>query len=84
MHDSASFLEAGCLGSWGLEPSDPDVGTGLLGKVSTGNSDGEFLDDGILDGHKNAHDDRKEHHYEHQNAMDNLFFNNFEPPNLSA
>ncbi len=66
-----------------VQPSDANVGTGFLRNVSPSDSDGKLLNDRVLDGHKDAHDERNEHHDDHEDAMDNLFFNNFEPPNLS-
>ena len=67
-----------------IQASDPDVCASFGGKVSACDPDGKLLDDRILDADKDGHDGREEHHYQHKDTMDNLFFNNFEPPNYSS
>ena len=45
-----------------IEPSDLHVGSGDGGYVTSCNSDSKLLDDGILNAHKDTHDERKYHH----------------------
>ena len=58
-----------------------DVGTSFFRKISTSKTHRKLLNDRVLYGNKEACDDGQQHHNHNQNAMDNLFFNNFDPPN---
>ena len=70
---------------WGdVQPSNLDIGASFMRNVTSCDSDGKLLNDRVLDGHKDAHDERDDHHNQHKDTMDNLFFNNFEPPNFSS
>ena len=58
-----------------------DVGTSFFRKVTACKTHRKLLNDRVLHGNEKARDDGKHHHKKHQNAMDNLFFNTFDPPN---
>ena len=58
-----------------------NVGAGFFRKVAACKTHCKLLNDRVLDGNKNTCDDSQHHHKKHQNAMDNLFFNTFDPPN---
>ena len=58
-----------------------DVGTSFFRKVTACKTHRKLLNDRVLDGNEKACDDGQHHHKKHQNAMDNLFFNTFDPPN---
>ena len=57
-----------------------DVGTSFFRKITAGKTHCKLLNDRVLYGNKEAHDDGQYHHKKDENAMDNLFFNNFDPP----
>ena len=57
-----------------------DVGTSFFRKIATCKTNGKLLNDRVLYGNKEARDDSQYHHKKDENAMDNLFFNNFDPP----
>ena len=58
-----------------------DVATSFFRKVSAGITGSKLLKHRVLNSNKETSYDAQQHHNHNQNAMDNLFFNNFDPPN---